>query len=857
MFKSLKSKIIIPIVFVLFAMIAIIVIFVAMQTRSLVDDLTQERVSIMGNAVISRLNALQEQMVVVTGSVAGSYEILSSLIDWNAGINREAIRQSLQEYFDAIVDDVGVTNFVVRDAEGIIILRSHDGSFETTPDNALNRYLALQGISNSAFSSTAAMPSGINATVPVWHEGQVIGTFGSNFFLSTDDFVNYFSETFGAQVTVFTGNRRVATTFTDSTGARLVGTYLEDDYIIDKVQNQQLTHTVEQVMFSGGRYYGHFSPLLNASGVAIGMLYVGFPTDSTHIAVNNQRNLVIVIGLIGTGVVVVAMFLTISKSLKPLNLLKTTIKEVSAGNVNVNLDRSNISKDELGELSYDVCGLVDVIKNIVQDLSKAYNEYMKIGNIDYNIDDSKYQNSFKEVIELINTLLTQNTEDVMSLGQALNQISDGDFSVKINESDWPGGWTVLPQRINILTANLTAVSNETNSMIEAAVNGDLSFKTDADRYKGDWHKIMIGLNDIAKAIDAPIQVFKESLEEMKKGNFDLDKIDAELIAKGHDVDVDNYRGVFKSIVFAINETMTDVHSYINELEDILAQMANGNLRNKIEREYVGSFDLIKRSVNTINNTLHKTMTEISVAADQVLAGASQISTSATGLAGGAQEQAGSLQELNATIDIISQQTKQNEKSATTANELSKKSSVNAQEGNEAMKQTVQAMTQIKESSDNISKIIKAIQDIAFQTNLLALNASVEAARAGEHGKGFAVVADEVRTLAGRSQEAANETTTLIQDSIERVETGTGIAGSTAQLLNTIVISSGEVSETIDNISTASQEQTEAIEQISDGLAQISKVTQNNSAVSEETAAAAEELSSQAEMLRQLVSYFKL
>jgi methyl-accepting chemotaxis protein len=203
------------------------------------------------------------------------------------------------------------------------------------------------------------------------------------------------------------------------------------------------------------------------------------------------------------------------------------------------------------------------------------------------------------------------------------------------------------------------------------------------------------------------------------------------------------------------------------------------------------------------------------------------------------------------------QVKQNAANATQADKLSLTAKDDAVKGDEQMKEMLQAMHDINESSTNISRIIKVIDDIAFQTNILALNAAVEAARAGQYGKGFAVVAEEVRNLAQRSASAANETTTMIEGSIKKVDAGTKIASNTAQALIEIVESITKAAELVGQIAAASNEQATAISQVNQAVEQVSQVIQTNSATAEESASASEELSSQAEMLKQMVNRIKL
>ncbi len=310
-------------------------------------------------------------------------------------------------------------------------------------------------------------------------------------------------------------------------------------------------------------------------------------------------------------------------------------------------------------------------------------------------------------------------------------------------------------------------------------------------------------------------------------------------------DVD--RGVYadlRSMVQGLNEKATTAE-----------QIAKGEL--SVEIKLASDKDRLGKAFQTMINVLREIITRANSAAYQVATGSSQVSSASQSLSQGATEQASSVEEISSSVTEISSKIKANAGNASNASAVAGQAQTAAEQGNRQIEVTLQAMNDINVSSQEISKIIKVIDDIAFQTNLLALNAAVEAARAGRHGKGFAVVADEVRNLAGRSAKAAKETTELIESSSRKVDSGLTEARRTAESFKEIVRNSIKVTEIIGQIAAASNEQAGGISQIAGGVNQINKVTQQTTANAEETAAAAEELASQAEELKRSLAYFRL
>lgn len=316
-------------------------------------------------------------------------------------------------------------------------------------------------------------------------------------------------------------------------------------------------------------------------------------------------------------------------------------------------------------------------------------------------------------------------------------------------------------------------------------------------------------------------------------------------------------GVLANDFNRVTLRLRDYVTYIQDISDKLREIARGNLAFTLENEYAGEFEKIKTALNEISHSLNNTMGRLNTASREVAAGAEQVANGATTLSQGSTEQAAEVETLAGHIAAVSDSVHQIADGAQEASRISQQVKNGLLESNDKMQNMTVVIQRISDKSNEIHKIVKTIEDIAFQTNILALNAAVEAARAGTAGKGFAVVADEVRALAGKSSTAAQETTVLLRETVDSMAEGVRAAQDTANSMLKVVAQADEMSKLIDGIADSTKQQDANTEEITRGIDQISTVVQTNVATAEESAAASEELSSQAAMLRELVSRFRL
>ncbi len=460
-----------------------------------------------------------------------------------------------------------------------------------------------------------------------------------------------------------------------------------------------------------------------------------------------------------------------------------------------------------------------------QGITIAYNEIQYVMD-EYNlIEDAKTDTSLKDLAVVEQNLMqgqegfAQVTWDGVAQFAAYTQV------------DGSNGWGIY-----ILTNQSNFLAQMNSSIITTLILSVVLIAAAA------FIIIMV-----ANKISKPIKLCAERLDGVSKGD---------LKTPMPDVQTKDETGVLAESTASI---VNSVSVMIEDLNYTLAELAAGNftVKSKAKEYYVGDFATLSVSLDTIIEKLSDTMHRITDVSYQVNSGNDQVASGAQSLAQGSIEQASSIDSLSRTVEEIVIKISETAQDSQTALKANAKSQEALMQSNEQMHEMVDAMGRISEKSIEISKIIKAIDDIAFQTNILALNAAVEAARAGVAGKGFAVVADEVRTLASKSAESAKSTAVLIEQTVEAVEIGNRIVSSTSESINTAIENANELSSLVDGIAVASAAQADGANQINAGIEQISAVIQTNSATAEESAATSQELSGQSNILQELLSEFKL
>ena len=348
-----------------------------------------------------------------------------------------------------------------------------------------------------------------------------------------------------------------------------------------------------------------------------------------------------------------------------------------------------------------------------------------------------------------------------------------------------------------------------------------------------------------KRIIVPLESVNSKILDMAAGNLSSGSVE---VHTGDEI---------QTLAEAVNSMADYTENIIGDIKSVAAKIAAEDLTAEPEADYIGDYIPIRDALLGIINSTSNVVRQIEASSRLVSDGSARMSENSTTLSQAATEQAATVEELNASVVEISSNITANAESAAKAKELADDCRAIVDEGNVKMTDMMRAMEEINETSAQIANIIKTIEDISFQTNILSLNASIEAARAGEAGKGFAVVAGEVGQLAGKTAEAAKNTTSLIKTALVAVENGTVMATATAKMLKKIVAETDDTAQVIDQIAAASQEQADSVKQILVGMDQISNSVQMTSGSTTECAASAEELSAQAKVLLELVQNFKV
>ena len=882
MFKSIKSKLIFPIIAVLLLLVVLIVVFVNISLQSLTDSLAAERIDMGSSAAENHLNMLEELNRMTARVISTSPQLVWFVRTWNFGIDDYERRLTIYNYLESRQQDLGITAFLIADEQGNTVMRTSD--FENYGESVLSDPSISQALWHGEISS-AYIPDEdegiwLTSTVPIRDGGTIIGTVTTKISMGSTTFVDNLADIFNGEVTVFSGGVSVQSTLRlpGGDGIRAVGTAARED-IQEAVLIRREILTLDLDIFGVLPHTATYIPLPGWDGVPVGMFFVGFSNEARNEATDTMQVRLILIGIAGLIAAAMITLTILIKILKPLTGLAENARMVAKGKFSVNFDTSG--KDEIGQVSGAFTEVVNSMDILVQNIEKG-EDALKHGRLLEKLVDDRLEGAFKGILDRTNSIVNEAiggyeklSEPFMVVDRSMilqyaNAIirhktgTDKEGCVGIHINDFLG--INIADHAAITNAIKSGTAQLDNEIIlnfnsrefdfnfsaipffsDETVTGVIILMTNTTAIK-DMGRYSAKLNDYrhdrtGKLTDTIIAAFGN-------GNLSID-----IPVSEYDQDTREIALEQDSVENVVKTATGTIKGYVSEIASILQEIASNNLDVSIKQSYMGDFGAIKDSIHMITDSVSMLISEIQTATAQVEQGSNQIAYANQELMSSFEEQATSIGEVREAVTVLTEKTKKNADDAIEANNLSTQVREAAAEGTMHMSNMSEAMEEIKRSSHEIVKVVGIIENIAFQTNLLALNASVEAARAGEHGRGFAVVAEEVRSLSGRSAAAAKETSDMLKKSLNSVDAGASMSELTSNALGNIVNITASVAEVVANIAKVSGEQAEEISKVSQSMALLNEGASDNSAAVQGNASVSQELSSQASVLRSLVGRF--